>query len=59
LFTQDECVEAAWRVVDPVLKGGLPVIQYEPGTWGPQAAGKIVDAGGTWHDPQIEKSAPC
>src|SRR5271169_214193 len=59
LFTQDECVEAAWRVVDPVLKGGLPVIEYEPGTWGPQAAGNIVDAGETWHDPQIEKSAPC
>ena len=59
LFTQDECVEAAWRVVDPVLKGGLPVIEYEPGTGGPEAAGKIVDAGETWHDPQIEKSAPC
>ncbi len=40
LFTQDECVEAAWRVVDPVLKGGLPVIEYEPGTWGPEAAGQ-------------------
>src|ERR1700728_1048000 len=59
LFTQDECVEAAWRVVDPVLKGGLPVIEYEPGTWGPEAAGRIVDAGETSHDPQIEKSAPC
>jgi glucose-6-phosphate 1-dehydrogenase len=59
LFTQDDSVEAAWRVVDPVLKGGLPVIEYEPGTWGPQAAAKIVDAGETWHDPQIEKSAPC
>ncbi len=59
LFTQDDCVEAAWRVVDPVLQGGLPVIEYEPGTWGPDAAGKIVDCGETWHDPQIEKSAPC
>jgi glucose-6-phosphate 1-dehydrogenase len=59
LFTQDDSVEAAWQVVDPVLKGGLPVIEYEPGTWGPEAARKIVDAGETWHDPQIEKSAPC
>jgi glucose-6-phosphate 1-dehydrogenase len=59
LFTQDDCVEAAWRVVDPVLKGGLPVIEYEPGTWGPEAAGKIVAAGETWHDPQVEKSTPC
>jgi glucose-6-phosphate 1-dehydrogenase len=59
LFTQDDCVEAAWRVVDPVLKAGLPVSEYEPGTWGPPAAAKIVDAGDTWHDPQVEKSNPC
>jgi glucose-6-phosphate 1-dehydrogenase len=59
LFTQDDSVEAAWRVVDPVLTAGLPVSEYEPGTWGPAAAGKIVDGGETWHDPQVEKSAPC
>jgi glucose-6-phosphate 1-dehydrogenase len=59
LFTQDESVEAAWRVVDPVLKGGLPVIEYEPGTWGPEEAAKLVDGGETWHDPQVEKTSPC
>jgi glucose-6-phosphate 1-dehydrogenase len=59
LFTQDDCVEAAWRVVDPVLSGGLPVSEYEPGSWGPAAAGKVVDGGETWHDPQVEKSSPC
>jgi glucose-6-phosphate 1-dehydrogenase len=59
LFTQDDCVEAAWRVVDPVLTGGLPVSEYEPGTWGPEAAAKIIDAGETWHDPEVEKSTPC
>ena len=59
LFTQDDSVEAAWRVVDPVLTAGLPVSEYEPGTWGPAAAGKIVDGGETWHDPQVEKSSPC
>jgi glucose-6-phosphate 1-dehydrogenase len=59
LFTQDDSVEAAWRVVDPILTGGLPVVEYEPGTWGPDAAGKIVEGGETWHDPQIEKSSPC
>jgi glucose-6-phosphate 1-dehydrogenase len=59
LFTQDDSVEAAWRVVDPALGGGLPVIEYERGTWGPDAAAKIVDCGENWHDPQIEKSAPC
>ncbi|HTD72053.1 MAG TPA: glucose-6-phosphate dehydrogenase [Steroidobacteraceae bacterium] len=59
LFTQDDCVEAAWRVVDPVLSGGLPVAEYEAGTWGPAAANKIIDGAETWHDPQIEKSSPC
>ncbi|HEX3915382.1 MAG TPA: glucose-6-phosphate dehydrogenase [Steroidobacteraceae bacterium] len=59
LFTQDDCVEAAWRVVDPVLTGGLPVSEYQPGTWGPAAASTIVDSGDTWHDPEIEKSSPC
>ena len=59
LFTQDDSVEAAWRVVDPVLTAGLPVIDYEPGTWGPAAAAQIVDGGETWHDPQVEKSSPC
>jgi glucose-6-phosphate 1-dehydrogenase len=59
LFTQDDSVEAAWRVVDPILSGALPVLEYEPGSWGPDAAAKIVDGGESWHDPQIEKSAPC
>ena len=38
LFTQDDCVEAAWQVVEPVLKAGQPVLEYEPGTWGPAAS---------------------
>jgi glucose-6-phosphate 1-dehydrogenase len=59
LFTKDDCVEAAWRVVDPVLKGGLPVSEYEPGTWGPETARNIIEAGEAWYDPQVEKSAPC
>jgi len=59
LFTQDDSVEAAWRVVDPILTGALPVLEYAPGTWGPDAAAKIVDCGESWHDPQIEKSSPC
>ena len=59
LFTQDDCVEAAWRVVDPVLADPRPVLEYEPGTWGPSAASEVVDGEDTWHDPAIEKSSPC
>jgi glucose-6-phosphate 1-dehydrogenase len=59
LFTQDDCVEAAWRVVDPVLQAGLPVLEYEPGTWGPAAANAVVNGADAWHDPTPEKSSPC
>ncbi len=56
LFTQDASVEAAWQVVDPVLTNAPPVIEYEPGTWGPEAAAELVNGGESWHDPQPEKA---
>jgi glucose-6-phosphate 1-dehydrogenase len=59
LFTQDDCVEAAWRVVDPVLADPRPVLEYEPGTWGPSAASEVVNGADNWHDPAKEKSSPC
>jgi glucose-6-phosphate 1-dehydrogenase len=59
LFTQDDSVEAAWRVVDPVLTNPLPVVEYECGSWGPQAATDVVDGDEVWHDPQKETTAPC
>jgi glucose-6-phosphate 1-dehydrogenase len=53
LFARQETVEAAWRVVDPILTGEVPVHPYEPGTWGPtQAADLMADAGG-WIDPVV------
>jgi glucose-6-phosphate 1-dehydrogenase len=59
LFTQDDSVEAAWRVVDPVLTNPLPVVEYECGSWGPQAATDVVDGDEVWHNPQKETTAPC
>jgi glucose-6-phosphate 1-dehydrogenase len=29
-----DSLEEAWRVIDPVLKAGTAVFEYEPGTWG-------------------------
>jgi glucose-6-phosphate 1-dehydrogenase len=58
LFTRDEAVEAAWRVVDPVLDLPGPVETYESGSWGPPSARTLV-AGDAWHDPREEGSAPC
>jgi glucose-6-phosphate 1-dehydrogenase len=59
LFTQDESVEAAWRVVDPVLRDPNPVSEYEQGSWGPAAANDVVDGGEVWHDPKPEQTNPC
>jgi glucose-6-phosphate 1-dehydrogenase len=53
LFTRDDCVEEAWRVLDPILGNKVPVHKYERGTWGPkQADALIADAGG-WNDPVV------
>ncbi len=59
LFTQDDSVEAAWRVIDPVLATQTPVLDYAAGTWGPAAANQIVKSQDTWHDPAPEKTLPC
>ena len=53
LFTRDDSVEAAWRVIDPILHNSAPVIEYEPGTWGPPSAERVTGNEG-WHDPQPE-----
>ena len=42
LFAREDAVEAAWRVLDPVLDGRTPVHPYFPGTWGPQAATDLL-----------------
>jgi glucose-6-phosphate 1-dehydrogenase len=51
LFTRDDCVEAAWRVVEPILEDPAPPIEYVPGSWGPAEAGQLVAGAGGWHNP--------
>ncbi|MBI2826842.1 MAG: glucose-6-phosphate dehydrogenase [Planctomycetia bacterium] len=58
LFTREDGVEAAWRVVDPVLGDAAPVHFYEPGTWGPTEADAVIDGHGPWHNPAAHEAAP-
>jgi glucose-6-phosphate 1-dehydrogenase len=51
LFASQDTVEAAWRVVDPVLGDVGPVYPYPRGSWGPAQADSLLPAGETWHDP--------
>ena len=49
LFAREDTIEAAWRVVDPVLKNGGPPVRYSAGSWGPEQANRLMDGGG-WHN---------
>jgi glucose-6-phosphate 1-dehydrogenase len=49
-FSRQDYVEQAWRIVDPVLRAGTPVAEYEPGTWGPKEADALASPG-AWRDP--------
>ena len=51
LFARQDTVEAAWRVVDPVLGDDLPLHRYPRGTWGPKEADALLPGGDSWHDP--------
>jgi glucose-6-phosphate 1-dehydrogenase len=54
LFTREDAVEAAWAVVDPVLKKHNRSRVYKRGTWGPKEANVILERGETWHNPGVK-----
>ena len=53
LFARQDTVEAAWKVVDPVLAPGA--VDRPPvspaASWGPKEADSILPDGESWHDP--------
>ena len=56
LFTRADEVETAWSLIDPIeaaWRDGRPPLGFYPaGTWGPPAAGKLLQADGReWHRP--------
>jgi len=51
LFTREDAVEAAWAVVDPVLKTHHRARPYKRHSWGPKEADAIIAADGFWHNP--------
>jgi glucose-6-phosphate 1-dehydrogenase len=52
LFTSEAAVEAAWSVVDPILKRHPHAIAYKPGGWGPKQADALLGPGTMWHNPR-------
>ncbi|TAM88545.1 MAG: glucose-6-phosphate dehydrogenase [Candidimonas sp.] len=57
LFTNENAVEAAWGVVDPVLSNHHPAISYARGSWGPKEADALIAPHGAWLNPHVEERA--
>ncbi|MHB2009818.1 MAG: glucose-6-phosphate dehydrogenase, partial [Acidobacteriaceae bacterium] len=56
LFTREDSVEAAWAVVEPVLKKHHRAIPYKRGSWGPKAADTLIAKDSGWHNPQANEA---
>jgi len=52
LFARQDVVEAAWAIVDPLLADPGELFEYEPGSWGPPQADRLVAEIGGWNTPQ-------
>ncbi|HEY3035610.1 MAG TPA: glucose-6-phosphate dehydrogenase, partial [Streptosporangiaceae bacterium] len=50
-FARQDTVEAAWKIVDPILGDAVPVHPYAKGSWGPKEADRLLPDRDTWHDP--------
>jgi len=57
LFTREDAVEAAWAVVDPVLKRHQKVRIYKRHSWGPQEADAILASGDRWQNPRRKEKS--
>ena len=57
LFARQDAVEAAWAVVDPVLKTHHRVRPYRRHGWGPKDADTLIAPDGSWHNPKPEKAS--
>ena len=54
LFAREDYIEEAWRIVDPVLKTGTELYEYDAGSWGPKQVERITPKGG-WHNPTMKR----
>jgi glucose-6-phosphate 1-dehydrogenase len=55
LFGREDVVDAQWRIVEPIVKNPPAVEEYEPGTWGPNAANMLIGTDGPWRNPLAPK----
>jgi glucose-6-phosphate 1-dehydrogenase len=53
LFTRDDAVLEAWRILDPLMRMSTPLHFYEPGGWGPAEADALASREHTWRAPAV------
>ncbi|MGE5672981.1 MAG: glucose-6-phosphate dehydrogenase [Mycobacterium leprae] len=49
LFVRADEVEAAWSLYTPLLERRPPIYAYQPGSWGPNAAMRLLNWEEGWH----------
>jgi glucose-6-phosphate 1-dehydrogenase len=57
LFAREDGVLEQWRIVDPILSPARDIKRYEPGSWGPAEADRVIADESGWHIPSC--GAPC
>jgi len=57
LFAREDAIEAAWAVVEPVLKTHQRARPYKRGSWGPKEADAFIAPDGHWHNPRPKEAA--
>jgi glucose-6-phosphate 1-dehydrogenase len=56
LYARGDSVETAWQFIDPILNAwennpDIKLYGYPAGSWGPDAAEKLLDPGTAWREP--------
>jgi glucose-6-phosphate 1-dehydrogenase len=59
LFARQDSVELAWAIVDGLLASGPQSESYEPGSWGPRSAERMLERYGGWYEPGSQGETPC
>jgi hypothetical protein len=57
LFSREDAIEAAWAVVDPVLKRHYRARPYKRRGWEPKEAGALIASDGRWHNPSLKEAS--
>ena len=54
LFTRDDAVLEAWRILDPLMHISTPLHEYERGSWGPAEADLLAGHRNRWRSPALK-----